>query len=191
MIRRPPRSTLFPYTTLFRSHSLSTCPQLSTGGKIARSDARREAGWRNVTTGSSTDGTARKIPPFHALRLRPRRRRTHFPRTNETLTSTRGARKVGERCRSMRSPRVLGRSRPAFPEEQRRDGRQPKTAREGRRPATPAAQRDHGRLARHARARRLGRVHRQRDEVQEADPRGPLVRAARQDAAPPPAHHVE
>src|SRR5256885_12192422 len=26
MIRRPPRSTLFPYTTLFRSVELSTCP---------------------------------------------------------------------------------------------------------------------------------------------------------------------
>src|SRR5438552_10462431 len=25
MIRRPPRSTLFPYTTLFRSHSPSNC----------------------------------------------------------------------------------------------------------------------------------------------------------------------
>src|SRR4029434_11360902 len=25
MIRRPPRSTLFPYTTLFRSHSLLLC----------------------------------------------------------------------------------------------------------------------------------------------------------------------
>src|SRR5947209_16961735 len=26
MIRRPPRSTLFPYTMLFRSHSASACP---------------------------------------------------------------------------------------------------------------------------------------------------------------------
>src|SRR2546425_8860025 len=26
MIRRPPRSTLFPYTTLFRSHTESPCP---------------------------------------------------------------------------------------------------------------------------------------------------------------------
>src|SRR2546429_5098429 len=26
MIRRPPRSTLFPYTTLFRSQSLPLCP---------------------------------------------------------------------------------------------------------------------------------------------------------------------
>src|SRR3712207_8222282 len=25
MIRRPPRSTLFPYTTLFRSHCISCC----------------------------------------------------------------------------------------------------------------------------------------------------------------------
>src|SRR3989454_7649427 len=28
MIRRPPRSTLFPYTTLFRSHFLSTGPEI-------------------------------------------------------------------------------------------------------------------------------------------------------------------
>src|SRR3712207_8103029 len=34
MIRRPPRSTLFPYTTLFRSHRLAT--SLSNG---------RSAGW--------------------------------------------------------------------------------------------------------------------------------------------------
>src|SRR5256885_4871098 len=27
MIRRPPRSTLFPYTTLFRSHSPETSPR--------------------------------------------------------------------------------------------------------------------------------------------------------------------
>src|SRR5258706_4691776 len=30
MIRRPPRSTLFPYTTLFRSQSLVLDPQLDT-----------------------------------------------------------------------------------------------------------------------------------------------------------------
>src|SRR5260370_13915902 len=29
MIRRPPRSTLFPYTTLFRSHSLILCVGVS------------------------------------------------------------------------------------------------------------------------------------------------------------------
>src|SRR5258707_9877465 len=30
MIRRPPRSTLFPYTTLFRSHWASSLPSCST-----------------------------------------------------------------------------------------------------------------------------------------------------------------
>src|SRR5260363_482467 len=32
MIRRPPRSTLFPYTTLFRSHAAHACkPRISNG----------------------------------------------------------------------------------------------------------------------------------------------------------------
>src|SRR2546427_7265798 len=36
MIRRPPRSTLFPYTTLFRSH-----PELELGGLARRHEGRR------------------------------------------------------------------------------------------------------------------------------------------------------
>src|SRR5690348_17733949 len=36
MIRRPPRSTLFPYTTLFRSRSGSRCGSGSATEKIAR-----------------------------------------------------------------------------------------------------------------------------------------------------------
>src|SRR2546426_5082362 len=35
MIRRPPRSTLFPYTTLFRSFQLSRCWSLR-GGDLVR-----------------------------------------------------------------------------------------------------------------------------------------------------------
>src|SRR3712207_7615591 len=34
MIRRPPRSTLFPYTTLFRSSSTSTCPDRRTPAQL-------------------------------------------------------------------------------------------------------------------------------------------------------------
>src|SRR5256885_5469752 len=43
MIRRPPRSTLFPYTTLFRSHSRNplSCPRAR--GKGARGRAQRRA----------------------------------------------------------------------------------------------------------------------------------------------------
>src|SRR5258708_38975835 len=33
MIRRPPRSTLFPYTTLFRSHICLTSIELKQGGQ--------------------------------------------------------------------------------------------------------------------------------------------------------------
>src|SRR5258708_11601362 len=40
MIRRPPRSTLFPYTTLFRSHSADTSP--ATAGIVcAKTDRSR------------------------------------------------------------------------------------------------------------------------------------------------------
>src|SRR2546427_7368532 len=42
MIRRPPRSTLFPYTTLFRSPSeLRLAPQRLLGYKRVRSDRTR------------------------------------------------------------------------------------------------------------------------------------------------------
>src|SRR5258705_3166277 len=45
MIRRPPRSTLFPYTTLFRSGSWGvahrTCLSLATIGAVSRRACRR------------------------------------------------------------------------------------------------------------------------------------------------------
>src|ERR1051325_3353358 len=45
MIRRPPRSTLFPYTTLFRSHGVQTIargmePELRRRGGSARGEPR-------------------------------------------------------------------------------------------------------------------------------------------------------
>src|SRR5256885_7565160 len=44
MIRRPPRSTLFPYTTLFRSH-ISTRLRAKCGGCKARLAGRTTALW--------------------------------------------------------------------------------------------------------------------------------------------------
>src|SRR5260221_8556888 len=43
MIRRPPRSTLFPYTTLFRSKAESNCPfaVIFSAGECAPSKAER------------------------------------------------------------------------------------------------------------------------------------------------------
>src|SRR2546428_5006627 len=44
MIRRPPRSTLFPYTTLFRSRSDHPLPPGGRGRGKARLPARRHGG---------------------------------------------------------------------------------------------------------------------------------------------------
>src|SRR6478736_7492176 len=52
MIRRPPRSTLFPYTTLFRSCSTSPrCPA-----------PRRDASW----SGSTTDRKSTRLNSSHS-----------------------------------------------------------------------------------------------------------------------------
>src|SRR5256885_16868459 len=49
MIRRPPRSTLFPYTTLFRSRlrnlSVKTGQSVATGDEIATLDPSTEQVW--------------------------------------------------------------------------------------------------------------------------------------------------
>src|SRR5256885_13339535 len=50
MIRRPPRSTLFPYTTLFRSHSLHRGPR-SRGGRELLRHLRRAAHLRALCAG--------------------------------------------------------------------------------------------------------------------------------------------
>src|SRR2546425_7690175 len=62
MIRRPPRSTLFPYTTLFRSSS-TTCP-------AGMGRPRRSPG------DSPPTDTWRSCPIFISVKGRQRRRRT-------------------------------------------------------------------------------------------------------------------
>src|SRR3712207_8665657 len=52
MIRRPPRSTLFPYTTLFRSASSTRRSATSSGGSC-RSSATES--WRRRTTSSRSE----------------------------------------------------------------------------------------------------------------------------------------
>src|SRR5260370_7781569 len=51
MIRRPPRSTLFPYTTLFRSRtqSLRTCALLTIVDKSAVCFLRQTAGFMRIS----------------------------------------------------------------------------------------------------------------------------------------------
>src|SRR5947208_12470551 len=49
MIRRPPRSTLFPYTTLFRSNTVRSRPTQSDAplASCRRQCSRRESYWRS------------------------------------------------------------------------------------------------------------------------------------------------
>src|SRR2546421_4482586 len=49
MIRRPPRSTLFPYTTLFRSAN-SSCPDVPAASTIRRRPSRDATRFRLATT---------------------------------------------------------------------------------------------------------------------------------------------
>src|SRR5258708_26089214 len=46
MIRRPPRSTLFPYTTLFRSGQVGEGAGVQPQGRAVRNDVQRAAGPR-------------------------------------------------------------------------------------------------------------------------------------------------
>src|SRR5256885_8841043 len=61
MIRRPPRSTLFPYTTLFRSRKLATCLGMHFHYHLQREEllvvlkgtvaVRTAGGWEDVPEG--------------------------------------------------------------------------------------------------------------------------------------------
>src|SRR2546430_13027600 len=55
MIRRPPRSTLFPYTTLFRSHGPQGQPRRDSGGRLRP----RENRTGNRGCGNADGATAR------------------------------------------------------------------------------------------------------------------------------------
>src|SRR3712207_7583583 len=75
MIRRPPRSTLFPYTTLFRSGSDDVSwpgLALAEGWTIARTSRRLSAfgRWRRASPNASPP--ARAVAPRHHHRMRVR-----------------------------------------------------------------------------------------------------------------------
>src|SRR2546421_4460877 len=47
MIRRPPRSTLFPYTTLFRSQDVARAREAAPAGSLGEGQARRRRAQRD------------------------------------------------------------------------------------------------------------------------------------------------
>src|SRR3712207_7709056 len=61
MIRRPPRSTLFPYTTLFRSHADMAAARRRTrsGTRRSRTGTRARLPWSHGVPRSACPATAR------------------------------------------------------------------------------------------------------------------------------------
>src|SRR2546430_16195944 len=65
MIRRPPRSTLFPYTTLFRSSSPIPCARASVGGSKAHRAGRSWGAirWRGAVSRDWARRLCRSVTP--------------------------------------------------------------------------------------------------------------------------------
>src|SRR2546430_7017780 len=66
MIRRPPRSTLFPYTTLFRSNTTQTA---NSGAPIAAATRNGVTPLHNVTSGRRYSTSSVSKPPIEACLL--------------------------------------------------------------------------------------------------------------------------
>src|SRR3712207_9014459 len=69
MIRRPPRSTLFPYTTLFRSHERAESSWSLPSTTSPQSDGSRRGRRRRPTTRPSPRRRGR-VPPNDGWRIR-------------------------------------------------------------------------------------------------------------------------
>src|SRR3989442_8600555 len=110
MIRRPPRSTLFPYTTLFRSQPRD--PALLLVGAPLRADVGRRAPVDVARAGAPADGPRRAVPELH-LRLRdggrdragpaPRVPQVHVRRPAQPLPRQRVRRDAGPAAASRRA----------------------------------------------------------------------------------------
>src|SRR2546426_9369341 len=68
MIRRPPRSTLFPYTTLFRSRCAPRCTRASPPDAPAERSGERSGGGRGGPRGDRAVACADRIGATHAPR---------------------------------------------------------------------------------------------------------------------------
>src|SRR3712207_7521355 len=72
MIRRPPRSTLFPYTTLFRSRGAEHAAGQPPGGGRPRAGARRGAASGGRAHAGARGALARRRSEEHTSELQSR-----------------------------------------------------------------------------------------------------------------------
>src|SRR3989441_11730879 len=111
MIRRPPRSTLFPYTTLFRSHQLPHYiePEV-TGGELSEHLAEMGAQALVETLSLLEQDALKPVPQDHARatyapKLTRDTARIRWSDPADKVARTRSEeRRVGKECRSRWSP---------------------------------------------------------------------------------------
>src|SRR5690349_23406134 len=65
MIRRPPRSTLFPYTTLFRSHAAGGAAPVRLGRRLGGPHRRRRSGVRGADRLVGEDRKSTRLNSSH------------------------------------------------------------------------------------------------------------------------------
>src|SRR3712207_8959735 len=79
MIRRPPRSTLFPYTTLFRSRDTNN-------GFLQGESADGHPGARKVVSPLPTGGCGAECAPGHIRRAGPDRKSTRLNSSHANIS---------------------------------------------------------------------------------------------------------
>src|SRR5256886_16335063 len=95
MIRRPPRSTLFPYTTLFRSRWMA---EGDPGQDILSMDVARFGAF------ATPKYTSLKVPENYSRRFRLAYPNEELPAARPVRRSRSEERRVGKECRSRWSP---------------------------------------------------------------------------------------
>src|SRR3712207_7907546 len=100
MIRRPPRSTLFPYTTLFRSrrvdepaaaHGDSCVPDLARSGVRPAVAEEDDVGGPEIRLGDPLDRKSTRLNSSHAnisYAVFCLKKKNHLQRTSHPLTTT-------------------------------------------------------------------------------------------------------
>src|SRR5262245_64679222 len=95
MIRRPPRSTLFPYTTLFRSEDLRTV------GRQRRPEHRRRARDRDVPDRKSTRLNSSHLGISYAVFCLKKKKKKKNTQTKQQKTTYTNKKKPSPTRRNM------------------------------------------------------------------------------------------
>src|SRR2546429_6689743 len=92
MIRRPPRSTLFPYTTLFRSPFLRPTPWIAPGPPAARRTGSRKSKTPRLQKRRSEEHTSELQSRLHLvcrLLLEKKKNNKHIQKSTISLSHAR------------------------------------------------------------------------------------------------------